>query len=399
MHFIDEVKIHLQAGNGGNGASSFRREKFVPRGGPDGGDGGRGGSVIFECTKDLNTLIDFRFKQHFAAKSGNGGRGANQNGVSGDDLVLRVPLGTQVFSDDKLELIADLMNHGERVVLVKGGRGGLGNINFKSSTNRAPTYAQKGEPGEEKWVRLELKLLSDAGLLGMPNAGKSTFLAATTRAKPKIADYPFTTLKPQLGVVYVDDHEFVLADIPGLIEGASEGRGLGDRFLKHVERCGVLLHLIDASAEDVVKNYRVIREELAGYAQSNPRFRTSAKKILSENEDGERGLYKDIQPSSPSHLRQNFVGRSRELGLDWACSKELLQKPEVVALNKIDLLTPTELKKKTTALKKVAKKVFVISGVTGEGVTEVLREVFKKCSVHNAQCTDGLLRLASKTSQ
>lgn len=251
MQFIDEVKIHLQAGNGGNGASSFRREKFIPRGGPDGGDGGRGGSIVFECVKDLNTLIDFRFKQHFDAKNGKYGRGANQNGLSGEDLVLRVPLGTQVFSEDKSELIADLMHDGERITIVKGGRGGLGNVNFKSSTNRAPTFAQKGEQGEDKWVRLELKLLSDAGLLGMPNAGKSTFLASTTRAKPKIADYPFTTLKSQLGVVYIDEHEFVLADIPGLIEGASEGRGLGDRFLKHVERCGVLLHLIDGSAEDI----------------------------------------------------------------------------------------------------------------------------------------------------
>jgi GTP-binding protein len=331
MQFIDEVKIHLQAGNGGNGASSFRREKFVPRGGPDGGDGGRGGSVIFECVRDLNTLIDFRFKQHFAAKNGQGGRGANQNGSSGDDLILRVPLGTQVFSDDKSELLADLMNDGERFVIVKGGRGGLGNVNFKSSTNRAPTFAQKGEIGEDKWVRLELKLLSDSGLLGMPNAGKSTFLAATTRAKPKIADYPFTTLKPQLGVVYVDDQEFVLADIPGLIEGASEGRGLGDRFLKHVERCGVLLHLIDSSAEDIVENYATIRAELAGY------------------------------------------------------SEELVDKPEVVALNKIDLLEADELKKKVTALKNFLKKqgqktpkVFTISAATSQGVTEVLRELNKK---------------------
>lgn len=331
MQFIDEVKIHLQAGNGGNGASSFRREKFIPRGGPDGGDGGRGGSIVFECVKDLNTLIDFRFKQHFDAKNGKYGRGANQNGLSGEDLVLRVPLGTQVFSEDKSELIADLMHDGERITIVKGGRGGLGNVNFKSSTNRAPTFAQKGEQGEDKWVRLELKLLSDAGLLGMPNAGKSTFLASTTRAKPKIADYPFTTLKPQLGVVYIDEHEFVLADIPGLIEGASEGRGLGDRFLKHVERCGVLLHLIDGSAEDIVENYSVIREELAGY------------------------------------------------------SEELMNKPEIIAINKIDLLEDDELKKKTAALKAHLKKsgqkspkVFAISGATTKGVTAILRELYSK---------------------
>lgn len=331
MQFIDEVKIKLNAGNGGSGSSSFRREKFIQRGGPDGGDGGRGGSIIFECVKDLNTLVDFRFQQNFIAKSGKSGSGANRHGHSGEDMVLKVPLGTQVFSENEEELVCDLTTHGERVVVAKGGRGGLGNSNFKSSTNRAPTYAQKGEDGESLWVHLKLKLLSDSGLLGMPNAGKSTFLAATTRAKPKIADYPFTTLKPQLGVVYIDGHEFVLADIPGLIEGASEGRGLGDRFLKHVERCGVLLHLIDASAEDVVENYRVIRDELKGY------------------------------------------------------SPELLKKAEVVALNKIDLLDESEVKKKVTKLKSFIKKsgvakpqVFAISGVTGDGVEEVLRELYKK---------------------
>jgi GTPase len=331
MQFIDEAKINLKAGDGGNGASSFRREKFIPRGGPDGGDGGRGGSIIFECVKDLNTLIDFRFQQHFMAKNGVRGSGANRHGLSGTDLVLRVPVGTQVFSEDGEEVIADLTNHGERFIAAKGGRGGLGNANFKSSTNRAPTFAQEGEKGEEIWVNLKLKLLSDAGLLGMPNAGKSTFLASTTRAKPKIADYPFTTLKPQLGVVYVDEYEFVLADIPGLIEGASDGRGLGDRFLKHIERCGVLLHLIDATAEDVTENYRVIRQELAGY------------------------------------------------------SKDLLEKPEVIALNKIDLLDAEEIKKKTAELKDFLKKsgqkkskVYAISGATTKGITEILRELYKK---------------------
>lgn len=331
MQFIDESKIHLKAGDGGNGASSFRREKFVPRGGPDGGDGGRGGSIIFECTKDLNTLIDFRFQQHFIAKSGIKGHGANRNGLSGNDMILKVPMGTQVFLEDESEMITDLMIDGERVVIAKGGRGGLGNANFKSSTNRAPTYAQKGEEGQSLVVVLKLKLLSDSGLLGMPNAGKSTFLAATTRAKPKIADYPFTTLKPQLGVVYVDKHEFVLADIPGLIKGASEGKGLGDRFLKHIERCGVLLHLIDGSAEDVVDNYRVIRGEISGY------------------------------------------------------SPELLQKSEVIALNKIDMLSAEEIKEKTKKLKDFLKKsgvkkpqVFTISGVSGEGVEEVLRELYKR---------------------
>ena len=331
MQFIDEARIHLKAGDGGNGASSFRREKFIPRGGPDGGDGGRGGSIVFECVKDLNTLIDFRFQQNFIAKSGIKGHGANRHGPSGPDMVLRVPMGTQVFSEDGSEIIADLMTHGERVVIAKGGRGGLGNANFKSSTNRAPTFAQDGEKGEALWINLKLKLLSDAGLLGMPNAGKSTFLAATTRAKPKIADYPFTTLKPQLGVVYVDSHEFVLADIPGLIKGASEGRGLGDRFLKHVERCGVLLHLIDGSAEDVVDNYRVIREEIEGY------------------------------------------------------SPELLEKPEVVVLNKIDLLDAADVKKKITKLKTFLKKqgnakpqVYAMSGATTDGVEIVLRELYKK---------------------
>ncbi|MDX2083282.1 MAG: GTPase ObgE [Rickettsiales bacterium] len=331
MQFIDEAKIHLKAGDGGNGSTSFRREKFIPRGGPDGGDGGRGGSIIFECVKDLNTLIDFRFQQNFIAKSGIKGHGSNRNGLSGVDMILKVPLGTQVFSEDESELIADLMHDGERFVIAKGGRGGLGNSNFKSSVNRAPTYAQKGEEGQQLWVNLKLKLLSDSGLLGLPNAGKSTFLAATTRAKPKIADYPFTTLKPQLGVVYIDNHEFVLADIPGLIKGASQGKGLGDRFLKHVERCGVLLHLIDASAEDIVKNYSIIRAELAGY------------------------------------------------------SLALSQKAEVIALNKADLLHDDELKKKVTQLKNFLKKngqkspkIFTISAATTKGLKEVLRQLHKK---------------------
>lgn len=348
MQFIDEAKIHLKAGNGGNGAVSFRREKFVPRGGPDGGDGGRGGSIIFECVKDLNTLIDFRFTQHFSAKNGQKGQGRNKSGSAGEDLILKIPQGTQILKDDG-ELIADMMEVGEQKIIIRGGRGGLGNSNFKSSINRAPTRAIPGEEGEEFWIRLQLKLLSDAGLLGLPNAGKSTFLAATTRAKPKIADYPFTTLKPQLGVVYVDDHEFVLADIPGLIAGASEGRGLGDRFLKHIERCGVLLHLIDASAEDVVENYRTIRAELVGY------------------------------------------------------DAELLKKPEVIALNKIDLLDEKTLKQKIAQLKTYIKasskplteknseqspkksaqknlKIFTISAVSKKGITELLRNLYQKIS-------------------
>ena len=335
MQFIDEAKIYLQAGNGGNGASSFRREKFIPRGGPDGGDGGRGGSIIFECVKDLNTLIDFRFQQQFIAKSGVKGHGANRSGVSGDDMILKVPVGTQIVSDDEQDVIADLTSDGERFTVVKGGRGGLGNSNFKTSTNRAPTFAQDGEEGEKLWVRLKLKLLSDAGLLCLPNAGKSTFLSATTRAKPKIADYPFTTIKPQLGVVYIDSHEFVLADLPGLIKGASEGRGLGDRFLKHVERCGVMLHLLDGSAEDIVENYATIRAELAGY------------------------------------------------------SPELLEKSEVIAINKIDLLSKEELKEKIKKLKAYLKKsgqkkpqVFAISGATTKGITDILRELYSKIEQH-----------------
>ena len=328
MQFIDEAKIYLQAGKGGDGSSSFRREKFIPRGGPDGGDGGRGGSVILEVTKDLNTLIDFRFQQKFIAQNGRSGQGRNKSGNAGEDLILKVPSGTQIFSEDEAELIADLKDDQERFVIAKGGRGGLGNTNFKSSINRAPSYAQKGEEGKALYVRLKLKLLSDAGLLGLPNAGKSTFLASSTRAKPKIADYPFTTLKPQLGVVYVDDHEFVLADIPGLIAGASEGRGLGDRFLKHVERCGVLLHLVDGSAENILENYQTIRDELSGY------------------------------------------------------DEKLAEKEEVIALNKIDLLSEKEVKEKISELKKFLKKsgnknpkIFAISGATKAGVDEVLREL------------------------
>jgi GTP-binding protein len=330
MQFIDEVKVSIKAGDGGNGSVSFRREKFIPRGGPDGGDGGRGGSVIFECVKNLNTLIDYRFIQHFEAKNGKKGLGAQRHGVAGDDLILKVPQGTQIFSDDDGSMLADMVIEGQRVVLLKGGKGGFGNVNFKSSINQAPEFAIPGEVVEPKWIKLKLKLLSDAGLLGLPNAGKSTFLAATTRAKPKIADYPFTTLKPQLGVVYVDDNEFVLADIPGLIEGASEGKGLGDRFLKHVERCGVLLHLIDGYSEDVVDSYRIIRGELGGY------------------------------------------------------SKELLKKSEVIAINKTDLLDEEEIAQKVKKLKAYLKKngqknpkIFTISAATNQGTKEVLRELFR----------------------
>jgi GTPase len=324
MKFLDEAKIYIRSGDGGKGCVSFRREKFIPDGGPDGGNGGNGGSVIAECISGLNTLIDFRYQQHFKAKKGQHGMGSNCTGASSDDLIIKLPLGTQILAEDKETVIADLTSIGQRVKLAQGGKGGLGNQCFKSSTNQAPRISTPGEEGEEHWLWLKLKLMSDAGLLGLPNAGKSTFLAAVSRAKPKIADYPFTTLTPQLGVVYVDNAEFVLADIPGLIEGASEGVGLGLKFLGHVERAGILLHLIDGTQEDVVSAYKTIRRELKEY------------------------------------------------------SKELYAKDEIIALNKCDALTAEEIKGKSAALKKASKKnIWQISGATGEGVKPVLREMLK----------------------
>ena len=335
MQFIDEVKIHLKAGNGGKGAVSFRREKFIPFGGPDGGNGGGGGSIIFEAVNNLNTLIDFRFQQHFIASNGAAGQGRNKSGISGSDMILRVPIGTQIFTANDHELLADMTINGQQAMIVRGGKGGLGNINFKSSINQAPDFAQSGEDGQELWVRLELKLLSDVGLVGLPNAGKSTFLAATTRAKPKIADYPFTTLKPQLGVVYIDDNEFVVADIPGLIEGASMGKGLGDRFLKHIERCRVILHLIDINSENIIESYEIIRRELVEY------------------------------------------------------SPELNNRAEIIALTKSDLVNEEELaKKQRDFLKYLANnhqsksdnhkenaKIFVISAVSHHNLQPLLREL------------------------
>jgi len=330
VQFIDEVKILVSSGKGGNGCVAFRREKFIPRGGPSGGDGGKGGDVIFVCANDLNTLVDFRFQQHFEADDGRNGQGSNCHGSNGKDLVLKLPIGTQVFDEGTGQLLVDMIEEGQTVMIAKGGNGGFGNSRFKSSINQAPKKALPGFDAEELELRLQLKLISDAGLVGLPNAGKSTFLAATTRAKPKIANYPFTTLKPQLGVVYIDDKdskkEFVLADIPGLIEDASLGKGLGDKFLKHVERCGVILHLIDASSEDVVRDYKIIRKELESY---------------------------DIS---------------------------LKDKPEIVALNKIDLLSEEEIKEKTKILKKAVgknKKVFAISGVAQIGLKPVLREIYE----------------------
>jgi len=318
MHFIDEVKIYLKSGNGGNGCLSFRREKFIEFGGPDGGNGGKGGDIVFRTVSGLNTLIDFRYKQHFKAESGKAGMGQNRTGSSGRDLLIDVPVGTQIYDEDGQNLIYDLEKNGELFILMSGGRGGAGNINFKSSTNQAPRRATPGQEGQEMWVRLQLKLLSDVGLIGLPNAGKSTFLSTTTSAKPKIADYAFTTLKPQLGVVYSNEKSFVLADIPGLIEGASEGHGLGDKFLKHIERCRVLLHLIDVR-EDVCKAYNTIRHEL-----------------------------------------QHYV-------------RDLSYKPEILALNKIDLLSPDEVNEKRMRLEALTKKdVLLCSGVTKSGVSKIL---------------------------
>ena len=319
MKFLDQAKIFLKSGDGGAGAVSFRREKFIEFGGPDGGDGGRGGDIVVEAAENLNTLIDYRYQQHFRAGRGNHGMGKNRSGASGRTLTLRVPIGTQIFDDDKETLLADLTEVGQRMVLLKGGDGGRGNAQFKSSTNRAPRRSEPGWPGEERWVWLRLKLIADAGLVGLPNAGKSTFLAASSAAKPKIADYPFTTLHPQLGVVRVDDTEFVLADIPGLIEGAHEGAGLGDRFLGHVERCRVLIHLVDGTAEDVAGAYRTIRDELSAY------------------------------------------------------SPVLAEKPELVALNKCDAIDPDEIEGKATALSREAgRPAHLLSGVTGQGVRELL---------------------------
>src|SRR6185295_1849174 len=320
MKFLDEAKVYIRSGAGGNGCISFRREKFIEFGGPNGGDGGHGGDVVAECVDGLNTLIDYRYAQHFKARPGGGGMGKDRHGAGGDDVMLKVPVGTQIFDEDKETMIADLTKIGDRVVLAEGGNGGFGNAHFKSATNRAPRNANPGQPGEERWIWLRLKLIADAGLVGLPNAGKSTFLAAVSAAKPKIADYPFTTLHPQLGVVNSDGREFVLADIPGLIEGAHEGAGLGDRFLGHVERCRVLLHLVDATCEHAGKAYKTVRNELNAYG----------------------GLLTD--------------------------------KIEIVALNKIDAVGPDELKKQKDRLKRTAKQTpLLLSGITGDGVKEALR--------------------------
>jgi GTP-binding protein len=344
MKFLDQARVFVRSGAGGAGCVSFRREKFIEFGGPDGGDGGRGGDVVVECADGLNTLIDFRYQQHFKAKTGMHGMGKNRAGGRGADVVLKVPVGAQVFDEDGETLIADLKTPGERVVVAKGGNGGFGNAHFTTSTNRAPRRANPGQPGIERTLYLRLKLIADAGLVGLPNAGKSTLLAAVSAARPKIADYPFTTLHPGLGVVRVDERNFVLADIPGLIEGAHEGHGLGDRFLGHVERCGALVHLVDATGEHAGKAYRTIRRELAAYSGGVP------------------------------------------------------DKAEIVALSKVDAVDEATLKTQKERLKRAmraygpplaagAKRAapLELSAVTGRGVKEVLRAALAAIDAGRAQ--------------
>ncbi len=323
MKFLDLAKVYIRSGGGGAGCVSFRREKFIEFGGPDGGDGGHGGSVWVEAVDGLNTLIDYRYQQHFFAKSGQPGMGNQKTGKSGDDIVMKVPLGTEIIDEDEETVIADLTEPGQRVCIAKGGNGGWGNLQFKSATNRAPNRANPGQEGVERTIWLRLKLIADAGLLGLPNAGKSTFLAAVSNARPKIADYPFTTLIPNLGVVGVDGKEFVMADIPGLIEGASEGRGLGIQFLAHVERCKVLLHLVDGTSATITKDYRTIVQELEAY------------------------------------------------------SDVLGDKPRILALNKVDAMDAKQISDRKRALEKASGgPVHVISGVSGRGVQDVLRALY-----------------------
>lgn len=322
MKFLDLAKVYIRSGGGGNGCVSFRREKYIEYGGPDGGDGGKGGSVWAEAVDGLNTLIDFRYQQHFFANNGQSGMGRQRTGKDGEEIILRVPVGTEILDEDEETVLADMTEIGQRVLLAKGGNGGFGNLHFKSSTNQAPRRANPGQEGVDRTIWLRLKLIADSGLLGLPNAGKSTFLAASSNARPKIADYPFTTLHPNLGVVGIDNTEFVMADIPGLIEGAHEGKGIGDRFLGHVERCSVLLHLIDGTSEDVAGDYQTIIGELEAYGG------------------------------------------------------ELAHKPRVTALNKIDALDDDERSEAKAALEAVVgDKVLMLSGVSREGLNEVLRAV------------------------
>ena len=332
MKFLDQAKIYIRSGGGGAGCVSFRREKYVEFGGPDGGDGGKGGDVWAECVEGLNTLIDYRYQQHFKAERGTHGMGRNRTGAGGKDVVLKVPVGTQIFEEDHETLIADMVEIGQRVCLARGGNGGFGNARFKSSTNQAPRHANPGGESEERWIWLRLKLIADAGIIGLPNAGKSTFISASSAAKPKIADYPFTTLVPNLGVVRVDSNEFVLADIPGLIEGAHEGIGLGDKFLAHVERCSVLLHLVDGTEDDVAGAYRTIRNEIERYGHG------------------------------------------------------LADKPELLALSKCDAIPPGEAEEKVEALTQEAgTEPLVISAATGSGMNVALRAIWDAVSRNRKQ--------------
>jgi len=316
MKFLDLTKVYIRSGSGGGGSVSFRREKYIEYGGPDGGDGGKGGNVVAEAVEGLNTLIDFRYQQHFFAKNGTPGMGQGRTGASGKDIILRVPVGTEILDEDEETVIADLTEVGQRVVLAKGGNGGFGNLHFKSSTNQAPRRANPGQPGVERTLWLRLKLIADAGLLGLPNAGKSTFLAASSNARPKIADYPFTTLHPNLGVVGIDGAEFVMADIPGLIAGASEGRGIGDRFLGHVERCEVLLHLVDGTSETIAEDYATIIGELEAYGEGlaeKPRI-TALNKIDALDDDARAAAKAELEAAVGAPVLM-MSGVSRE-GLD-----------------------------------------------------------------------------------
>lgn len=334
MKFLDEAKIFLKSGDGGEGCAAFRREKFIEFGGPNGGNGGKGGDIIFESLSDLNTLIDFRYQQHFKAEKGHHGKGSSRTGAAGKDLVIYVPRGTQIFADDKKTLLADLKKGGDRFVFLKGGDGGFGNEHFKSSTNRAPRKTTPGWPGQEMWVWLRLKLIADVGLVGLPNAGKSTFLSVVSRARPKIADYPFTTLFPHLGVASIYQKEFIIADIPGLIEGAHKGVGLGTRFLGHIERCRVLLHLIDGSLDDVGGAYKTVRQELALYGHG------------------------------------------------------LVEKPEIIALNKCDMLTEAEIQEKRDILQDVTQRdVFVLSSLQKQGLPKLLDALLKGIVQDEAETT------------
>ncbi|KAA5604678.1 GTPase ObgE [Roseospira marina] len=339
MKFLDQVKIFVKSGDGGPGCVSFRREKYIEFGGPDGGDGGRGGDIVLEAVANLNTLIDFRYQQHFKAPRGQHGMGANRTGKGGESVTIKVPVGTQVLADDQETLLADMTEPGQTLVLCRGGDGGPGNTRFKSSTNQAPRKFGTGWPGEERWVWMRLKLIADVGLVGLPNAGKSTFLASVTRARPRIADYPFTTLHPNLGVAALDEQEIILADIPGLIEGAHEGAGLGTRFLGHVERCAVLLHLVDGAQSaafedpgvDVAEAYRVVRAELEEYGAG------------------------------------------------------LVDKPELVALTKADALSEELIAERKAALEAACgQPVAVLSSASGQGVTEALRQIWPAVQAHRA---------------